>query len=171
MNFPPVGGIDPGLTGGLCIVTISGLVSFSKMPLIVCDGKKNEIDIIAIKEFFHNVEHIGLEYASSMPAKKDKFGKPIAQGTASMFNYGRGYGEIIGWLKTSGKKMTRVHPRVWKKFYNISKDKKVSKALAQRLSGNSFIFPRCSTAHEGICESFLIGRYLAEKIAREKSEI
>lgn len=161
-----IGGIDPGLSGGLVQVDLEGtVIKFMKMPRLDYKTKKSEIDIVSIDAFFHDCNFIGLERASGMPAK-DKFGNEVKQGSASMFNYGRGYGEILGWLRLNYvDKYNLIMPVVWKRHFDLlKKNKQASKDLAVSLSGQNFILPRCSTPHEGICEAWLIAMYVLEKI-------
>jgi len=137
------------------------------MPIIKHKNKKNEIDIARIALYGCYIHIVAIEYASAMPARSDGRG----QGSASMFNYGRGYGEILGWLKTSGREFYQVTPVSWKRYFNIGKEKSEAIQKAQDLSGNNFIPPRCRTPHDGVAEAYLIARRIYEGIRDNDKKI
>jgi hypothetical protein len=167
-------GIDPGLKGGIALINNDGRVKqYHKMPVIEFKNtkgkrvKKTIIDIYKVNEIiqkeivkdeysYSEFTHVFLERASAMPASQNG---ESTQGTASMFNYGREYGKLFGMLSVIGIEFSEVIPRVWKKHFNLSKDKSEAKNLAVRLSGCNFILPRCRVPHEGICEAYLIALY------------
>jgi hypothetical protein len=158
-----IGGIDPGLKGGLVKLNEDYSVNhYCKMPVIEFKNtkgkriKKTIIDIKAIYVFFKDIDFIFVERASAMPASQ---GGERFQGSASMFNYGREYGKIIGWLETNEIEYKEITPRVWKRHFNLSKEKKEAIFLATRLSKKDFILPKCRISHEGICEAYLIARF------------
>jgi len=127
-----IGGIDPGLSGGLVQIDLEGtVIKFMKMPKLEYKTKKSEIDIVSIDMFFNGSDFIGLERASAMPAY-GKDGNVQQQGSASMFNYGKGFGELLGWLKLNYKdKYNLIQPAVWKKHFNlIKKTKQASKRFS-----------------------------------------
>jgi len=152
------GGIDPGLLGGLSLMDDSGKLNMSvMMPRLKFKDKKDDIDVCGIKDFFQGCGFISIEYASAMPinVKGNQ-----TQGTASMFNYGRGYGQILGWLRTWGIHHIVVHPTKWKRHFELLKCyKSKSVELAIQKTGNDFIPPGCRTPKDGLAESYLIGEY------------
>jgi len=139
---------------------IGSKIEFIKMPVIAYKDKKNEIDIVRVANFLKGSLFVCLEYASAMAVKEDKEGNKQTQGVASMFNYGKGYGMILSHLRLSfPENHCIVHPKTWKGYYGLGKDKKKGIAMAQRMTKQDFILKRCSTPHEGIAESYLIARY------------
>jgi len=164
-----IGGIDPGLSGGLVQIDLEGtVIKFMKMPRLDYKTKKSEIDIVSIDMFFNGSDFIGLERASAMPAY-GKDGKEMRQGSAALFNFGKGYGEILGWLRLNYvDKYKLITPTVWKRHHNLLKqNKQASKDLAIKMAYNDFrATARSTTPHEGICEGFLIARYALDKIVK-----
>lgn len=158
-----IGGIDPGLSGGLVVINLEGdVIKYIKMPILEFPGKKkNDIDIVSIDMFFHDCDFICCEmvWASGSSTGDRK------EGSASSFNFGRGYGYIVSWLIFNNKKSHKlVTPTVWKKYHNLlHTTKEASKYLAVKKSGNKFLATeRSRKPHEGICEGFLIAEYARE---------
>jgi Holliday junction resolvasome RuvABC endonuclease subunit len=84
-------GVDPGIRGGLAIVTISAddaapqLIDAIDIP-VVGIGAKERIDIAALRDWVlsHRPSHALIERAQAMPK----------QGASSGFKYGRAVGAI-----------------------------------------------------------------------------
>ena len=78
-----------------------------------------------------------------------------------MFTFGEGYGRILGILEAFDLKYELVTPQAWKKFFEVTADKKTSIRKAK------FLFPevdfrrtpRCRTDSDGLAEALLIANY------------
>ena len=86
-NVAKVVGIDPGLTGALAFVSVGGdLIVIEDMPHV---GKEINAHLIArLILGYGPIRHAVVELAHTMPR----------QGISSAFNYGTGYGKILGVL-------------------------------------------------------------------------
>ena len=122
-------GVDNGINGAL--VALKGKVIKEKivMPTIKSTKNKKEYDIQSIVDFFLKYQNatIIIEKAHAMPIL----------GSVQAFNFGRGYGIIIGIVSALKMRYHIVHARTWQKemFRDInSKDtKQASIIVAQRL--------------------------------------
>ena len=84
-------GIDPGVSGAICILTDGKITEIYEMPTMI-DGKKNkkqvngaEITNIINKEIENEKDvKVVIEHVSAMPG----------QGVTSMFNFGQSFGVL-----------------------------------------------------------------------------
>jgi crossover junction endodeoxyribonuclease RuvC len=151
-------GVDPGIRGG-----ISGLDTEKKTlwsietPVLLVDQKKKKFDydIHRIAALFRaaNPDLICLEAVHSMPA----------QGVSSVFNFGRGFGILLGIIGTLGIPLRLVTPRVWKARLGITADKETSRIKANQ------VFPACKAfwklkKHDGLCESALLSFFALDNL-------
>lgn len=150
-------GIDGGNAGA--IVGLQGKKVLFKMvmPIVAVGDSKNEYDCNAIVELFKQYPDatVILEKAHAMPL----------MGVASMFNFGKSFGMMIGILTALHIRHHIVHPKTWQKA--LFKDqahgdtKKASKIIAQRLfPGESFLATARSTkVHDGLTDAILLAYY------------
>lgn len=153
-------GIDPGLDGGIAMMYDTGMIDYySKMPTVIykmSDGKKKRsIDIAAIAGLLAKYEpdKVFIEKVHAMPG----------QGVTSMFNFGVGYGMILGLCLplSSMISTTLVRPQEWQKFllHDVRKDiEPKARAMAKFYT----IWPEMQEAgvtHDGIVDALLICEY------------
>lgn len=141
---------DPGQKGAICVYN-HGIANFYPMP--------KTIYYIAeiVKVHCQGCSyHVFVEKAQAMPKN----------GAVGMFNYGRGFGEILGILTYHKAPFTLVHPRTWCKIMHqgTSKDgtaKIRSLEAAKRLFPNLNLFRsvRCKKPDEGFIDALLIAEY------------
>lgn len=151
-------GIDPGLSGG--IVFLVGDYFFAHEMPVIENGKNNDIDFHAFKKMLDRPllnPHIFLERAV-----------PMAQGSKSAFNYGRGFAALEIAIQLSGIPVTYVEPAKWAKVMHdgISSD---LKPKAKSLIALQRLFPqyidkipqspKSKKIHEGIMDATLIAGY------------
>jgi crossover junction endodeoxyribonuclease RuvC len=108
-------GIDPGIRGGLAIITVDDgaaprLVDAIDIP-VTGAGAKERVDAIALRAWIvtHKPQHAYIERAQAMPK----------QGVSSGFKYGRAVGAIEAMLAGCEVPMTVVEPSAWKKFHQL----------------------------------------------------
>lgn len=143
-------GIDPGNTGALAFMKISGEVEVVDMPLMA-NGKKQQVNASELTKIISsrlqpNTRAI-VEKVSAMPG----------QGVSSMFNFGMGYGVIQGVLAALGVPYTLCTPQRWKKAATlIGKDKDNARTLAQQLYPDA---PLGRKKDIGRADAILIARF------------
>ena len=149
--------IDPGFSGGISVFDVDlnlkkfNLLKYYKMPTIKDKSKDNkpELNIKMIYEIFKNETPslIVIEKVHAMP-KMD---------IQSMFRFGEQIGIIKGLACSINVEVKQIEIKRWKKYFNLSKDKKESINLANKLFNINL-----KKTEDGIAESILIGLYYIE---------
>lgn len=150
-------GIDVGKSGGIGALDEEGKIhTLCTMPL---SGK--EIDARAVSKLLRRISggtpvHVFIEHAQAMPKN----------GAVSMFNYGVGFGMLIGVCAASSHPMTLVKPREWQKIMHLGADasadpKDRTFQVVYRLfpSANLKATERCKKDHDGMADALLIAAY------------
>lgn len=142
-------GIDPGAKGGVAVIGDGGACTRPYSPEVL----RTMLKAIPATNALCFVEQVG-----AMPG----------QGVTSMFNFGKGYGYILGVLDTLGIPYQTVSPRKWKKAFSLTNDKKLSVGTAKRLFPNVPLLPteRCRKESDGMAEALLIALYAARTDGR-----
>lgn len=147
-------GIDPGLKGAWAaikdgIVIFSGLLPFAY----------GELDILNFSLDLRTITHNDaalcvIEKVHAMPK----------QGVCSMFAFGKGYGELIGMLKTLAIPIVLVTPQEWKKKVLVGTDYKGNKAasceyVARRYPNVNLRPGRKVKPSDGIADAVCLAEY------------
>ena len=114
-------GIDPGITGAICILENRKVVEVYDIPTMI-DGKKNKRQVngaqvtnIIRERLNENKEVVAVvEHVNAMPG----------QGVTSMFNFGQSFGVIKGICSALSIPIYFVRPTKWKKHFNLIKTNK-----------------------------------------------
>ncbi len=156
-------GIDPGFSGALGLlqtdlVTKKFIVSVMDMPVLTSPKGKTEIDYTTLFEVLRSPSsdfHVTaiLERVASRPN----------QSAPATFRFGQGYGAIEMALCAHKIPVQYVTPAVWKKHFNLSKDKGASRSLAkQRFPDLADQLARVKD--DGRAEAILIALFGHEKL-------
>jgi len=141
-------GIDPGINGGIAVLSNQGYAHAYKMPSTSMDLWEliQEIKVSADFEKYHI--SATLESVSSSPQ----------MGVKSAFTFGNGFGHLEMALTAAGIPFERVRPQVWQKAMGCMTkgDKNVSKRKAQEL------FPQIKCTH-AVSDALLIASYGAKQ--------
>ena len=116
-------GIDPGMTGALAIINHDNqLIAIYDLPFI---GKRLNAALLQTYLLEHHSQHrhAWVEESQSFPG----------QGVSSAFNYGTGYGTILGVLAATQIPYRTVRPAIWKKAAQLGRDKTDSRRRATEL--------------------------------------
>ena len=114
-------GIDPGISGAICVLEKGKILEVYEMPTMI-DGKKNkrqvngaEVTNIFLKDFNHEDKvKVVVEHVTAMPG----------QGVTSMFNFGQSFGVLKGICAALKLPIYFVRPVKWKKHFNLIKTNK-----------------------------------------------
>ena len=109
-------GIDPGISGAICVLKEGKIIEVYEMPTMI-DGKKNkkqvngaEVTNIINKEIINEKEaKVVIEHVSAMPG----------QGVTSMFNFGQSFGVLKGICAALKLPVYFIRPVKWKKYFNL----------------------------------------------------
>jgi len=153
--------IDPGLKGAIVywngdIDNHNKFIKSYTMPAIKA-GKYNRIDGGGVCDILNKntSAHVYIERAQAMPG----------QGTTSMFNYGMGFGILLGVIQTLGMVYTLVPPQTWHKaiLKGVPGDKPKERALfrCKQLfpDVNLLATERSKKPHDGLVDALLILEY------------
>lgn len=155
-------GVDPGLDGGLAIIEDNGKPFFYRsMPtkkIVESSGKKKRmIDISQFSAIIARAEpeHVFIEKVHAMPG----------QGVTSMFNFGMGYGMLLG-ICLALEPVFRtelVTPQSWQKLlyanHTFPDDYGPKHKAFMRFSD---IWPELveqNVTHDGVVDALLIAEY------------
>lgn len=141
-------GIDPGLSGALAILDTDGSVELLvDLPVIRdrslawIDG--GELQSLLLDALRGRQGRAVVERVSAMPR----------QGVASSFQFGVGFGSILGALQALHLPIELVTPAVWKRSLGLSSNKRASLHKARLL------FPTADlrlAKHDGRAEALLL---------------
>ncbi len=148
-------GIDPGLSGGLALVSLRGaLVAAEAMPVL--RNAVATIDVRALSGFLRaasGAEILGyVERAQAMPR----------QGVSSAFSYGVLFGSVLTAIASEGIGYELVSPARWKRDLGLSADKRESVDRVRQLYPGFEIKNR----EDGIAEAILIARWAWQQTCR-----
>jgi len=143
-------GVDPGQKGAIVAMANGGTITLHPMP----------DDALAIVEILRSYAdmgdcHIFLEKAQSMPG----------QGGVGIFNYGVGFGTLLGIIAALKIPHTLVHPKTWCKVMHqgttAGEAKERSLEAARRLYPDVQLLrtSRCTKPDEGYVDALLIAGY------------
>lgn len=144
-------GIDPGLSGGIAILDQTGALQALEDLPVIRDGKLSWIDGGRLQSLLIDTLHgrparVFIERVQAFPK----------QGRSSAFNFGVGFGSVLGVLQARHLAIELVTPAVWKSAMGLNRDKRASLDKARLL----FPMAELSCAkHEGRAEALLIARY------------
>jgi crossover junction endodeoxyribonuclease RuvC len=150
-------GIDPGFTGALAMFSVSDETTMAVLDMPVTKDPKGRT-VLDMHTLFSMLEPRGkvtavLEHVAARPG----------QGAPATFRFGQGYGAIQMALAAHGIPTHYVTPAKWKKHFGLSKDKGVSRGLAQqRFPHIADQFKRVKD--DGRAEAALIALYGKEKL-------
>jgi len=152
-------GIDPGLTGGVGIISTRGGPAESlDMPTFAYSSAgsvKRAVSCPALASILSRYSDFSpllyMERVNAFPG----------QGVSSMFSLGMSFWGVAGVAAGLGIPVQLVEPRAWKKHFGLGPDKDQARGLASRL------YPGVDLSRKkdhGRAEALLIARYGQEKL-------
>lgn len=160
-------GCDPGFSGGLSLFENGKCLEAFLMPIYESTNGKRNIDGTTIANYIRSkkVEAIIIEDVHSMPK----------QGISSAWQFGKGFGIILGVCMALNIKIIQISPMKWKKLVLGNDYDHVEKTGAMNFCKATFpeisllATKRCKIPHDGICDSIAIGYsyYVLESLNHE----
>jgi len=143
-------GIDPGATGALAFIDDrDGLMAVYDMPTTKNKQGKNLVNATLLAQLLRveQPKKAIIERVSAMPG----------QGVTSMFNFGMGYGVVLGVIASLGIPHELVTPQTWKRAAGlIGADKDYARTKVLEM------YPHADVARKkdiGRADAILIARY------------
>lgn len=150
-------GIDPGLNGGIAIISKYDGVIVEPMPK---KDETNEIDLEELsrllKDFSLDIKMAYLEKVHAMPK----------QGVSSTFKFGKGFGAVEALLIAHKIPYRLITPQAWQKIMHKGESRaqgpkqrslRVAKRLFPRV--NFLKSERSRVDHDGLIDAILIAEY------------
>ena len=153
-------GIDPGLSGGICVMEDSIIKALHKMP-VRPTGKKGGSEVDGTALAYLLVDFAGRDDVLIVVEKVHAMPK---QGVSSTFTFGEGCGVIRGVLETLCLPRNYTTPQQWVKVVleGTPKGDKTTRGfrVAQGLWPNAPFIPEgCKKPHMGLVDAALIAEY------------
>ena len=150
-------GIDPGFTGAIALYwPDTGKLEVHDMSVMKNPKGKTIINPHGVLDILANEGGKSLAVIEQVAAMR-------GQGVSSMFRFGEGYGHLQMACAACKLPLKYVTPASWKKHFNLSRDKGVSRGVAmQRFPDQAQQFSRVKD--DGRAEAALIALYGAEKL-------
>ena len=155
-------GVDPGLTGGLALISEAGdVIKATPMPRL--NGSTGPLDTNAIKAWFSGAKGAGRVYAAL-----ERVSVRPKEGVKSTLTAGINWGFIKGMLVAIGAKHVEPTPQQWKKLLGLPKrpgsERKKAKedavAMAMQLFPGVCLTPgRKRVPHDGMADALLVAEY------------
>ena len=114
-------GIDPGITGAICILENRKVVEVYETPTMI-DGKKNKRQVNGAQ--VTNIIRERLNENKEVVVVVEQVNAMPGQGVTSMFNFGQSFGVIKGICSALSIPIYFVRPTKWKKHFNLIKTNK-----------------------------------------------
>lgn len=144
-------GIDPGLSGAIAMLDERGDVVFVDDLPVVRDNKLAWIDGGELQSLI-----INWRSGRQCTAMIERVNAMPQQGVSSSFQFGVGFGSILGVLQAMSIPIEFVRPTNWKKAMALSSDKKAALHKARLLYPDVDLH---LAKHDGRAEALLIARY------------
>lgn len=122
-------GVDPGVSGGVAIISARGVLSVHDMPtrkVMVARQSRREVDAHALAELLRPLADGALAIVERQSARP-------GQGVTSMFGLGRSLGVVLGTMAGLGIPVRMVAASAWKPALGVPADKRLVRARASEL--------------------------------------
>ena len=121
-------GIDPGISGAIARYNSSETSAARKliiwdMPILEVNKKKTISPYLVANILKEAAAPVFIEKVAAMPG----------QGVTSMFNFGKGFGVLLGAAAGLGLQTTQVRPQTWMKALQLQKGKDANRERACEL--------------------------------------
>ena len=150
-------GVDPGISGAVAFLTITGTLKVFDMPSREIDGggkNKREIDSAAMAALIRRetADH------KELNATFERVGAMPGQGVTSMFSFGRSVGMIEGILAALTIPVSYVAPVKWKRAMQVPAGKDGARLRASQMMP-AYAAEWRLKKHDGRAEAALIALY------------
>ena len=123
-------GIDPGISGSICIFEDGIIKDVVEMPTMT-EGKKNKRQVNGSQIYNEILKRINKSDKQNTRVVIEQVSAMPGQGVTSMFNFGQSFGILKGICSAMRLPMYFVRPAKWKKYFNlINSEKDASRTRA-----------------------------------------
>ena len=158
MSVPTTLGIDPGLTGALCLLNGAAIDVFDVPTLQI--GKKSHVDVYALARLIDQLS------TSNPTVFLEQVGTRPGEGAVGAFSFGHTCGLLRGICAAHFLKIEMVTPATWKRAMKVTGDKDECRAKAAAMwPRHSGLFAR--KKDDGRAEAALLAVYGRRQIYAE----
>lgn len=150
-------GIDPGITGAICVLADGEIADVMDMPTLDVRGR----DRVCARVFENIIASCYFAYpgADVHVVTEIPFARPGESSMAAQ-RTGLNYGILLGVIQAKQTAYTEITPQRWKKHFNlIGRDKNESRVLCLRQWGEQVGMYLDKKKHHGRADAILIARY------------
>lgn len=177
-------GIDPGLSGGLCILNSQGIVSAIKMPICTRSNRKgNYIDLELIYNFISKYNNPDTDNFIKGIFIERQFilrSQGMSSGSKTMYQSGLLYGLCFA----ECNELNEINAKDWQQYifkkvdtskiniYNYSSDTKLqSIAYVEQTYGSNYLFSskRQTKPSDGLADAICIAKYGFDKLTKNNN--
>ena len=147
-------GIDPGISGGLALLSGDGLIHTARMPILKVKGGKSTINIAELG----NIITTWAPTVAALERQQVMRKAGVRPGAVSSFTTGLNYGVLLGFFYGRKISVHEIIPKTWKKALGLSSDKDESRHRAMQMwpdNANDFRL----ACQDGVAEAALIAYY------------
>lgn len=122
-------GVDPGVSGGIAILSSRGHLSVHDMPtckVLVARKQRREVDALALAELLRPLADGAVAIVERQSARP-------GQGVTGMFGLGRSLGVVLGVMAGLGIPVRMVAASAWKPALDVPADKGLVRSRASEL--------------------------------------
>jgi crossover junction endodeoxyribonuclease RuvC len=170
-------GVDPGISGGVCVLTApspdkgDGVVACFPTPVREGPGGKNVIDALGLASRLTAVVTTArTNYPDAGPFVPvvERVWAMSGEGVSSVFTFGKSTGTVIGVLEAMfGRRVAEIEPKVWQAAVlgKVMRKKAETKEWARAWAGKTYpavsllATPRSKVPHAGMVDALAIARY------------
>ena len=116
-------GIDPGISGSICLLEDGKILDVIEMPTMA-EGKKNKRQVNGSQIYNEISKRISNDSYQDIRVIIEQVSAMPGQGVTSMFNFGQSFGILKGICSAMQLPMYFVRPAKWKKYFGLIKSEK-----------------------------------------------
>ena len=148
-------GIDPGLLGGIVILSADFTVRlWLPMPTIAISAKRRRVDGVAVHRFLigfpgGRLSGVVLETPIAMPGLR----------SGGLLESGIGYGAVLTAVRLTDAPLVTVAPKLWKAAMHVGSElDHIARRAAEYWPGHVWYGPQGALL-DGVCEAALLAVY------------
>lgn len=163
-NDVTIVGIDPGLDGGVAVLTPEDELIATVMPVLGTGAGRREVDIKELDVWLDGaLREVPIVGFHKVLVVLEKVGPMPKQGVTSTFTFGRDYGKLLALAALNGWSLENPMPQQWKRVIlaGTAKDKDAAIAYMQRRYPGVELraSTRCKKPHHGIADAGCLAEY------------
>jgi len=152
-------GIDPGLSGAICLLDDTGkFYEIMDLPTMIRGGGQGKVKRCINPKGLQLVIASWFAEYGEMKAYVENINPMPGQGVVSMFSMGDTFGAIKAILACEGIETYFIAPQTWKKYFKLTSDKELCRTYAIRIFPDAAQYLERKSDHNR-AEALLIAKW------------